>query len=336
MIHNVHQRTMLASASARAELIDGLASTKDALWPGDRWPQMYFDRPLMVGAIGGHGDIRYTVESYEPGCSITFRFDPSIGLTGTHSFVAVDLGDGRMELTHRLDGEASGAMRLAWPLAIRWMHDAVVEDAFDNAEAVAAQRPVQRRPFTRRVRFLRAAMMTIRRSQEPAAALAPRRAVSISTAATLGGIGLIHVAWAIGTTWPAATQRDLARLVVGTNQMPPAAASAAVATLLGFAAWLVEQRTTVDPVLPPGLVDLGTKTLAAVLALRGAGGLVMSALSGNGANLPFRRANLLMYSPLCLALAWGAWSSAGGGQQTSRPVTAAPADNQRNETARQS
>ena len=36
-------------------LLDGLSAADDRLWPKDRWPAMRFDRPLKVGARGGHG-----------------------------------------------------------------------------------------------------------------------------------------------------------------------------------------------------------------------------------------------------------------------------------------
>jgi hypothetical protein len=57
---NIHERVLDASIFEIGKLIDGLASANDKLWPHDRWPAMKFDRPLSVGAIGGHGPIRYT------------------------------------------------------------------------------------------------------------------------------------------------------------------------------------------------------------------------------------------------------------------------------------
>ena len=58
------------------------------------------------------------------------------------------------------------------------------------------------------------------------------------------------------------------------------------------------------------LAYLGTKTVGLVLVLRGAGGLVVSSLGMLTETVEFRRANLLLYSPLCLALgAATLWSS---------------------------
>ncbi|MDQ3135435.1 MAG: hypothetical protein M3Q76_11655, partial [Acidobacteriota bacterium] len=64
---NVHERILQSPFAAAGELIDKLASRDDLLWPRERWPAMKLDRPLGVGAKGGHGPIRYVVEAYEPG-----------------------------------------------------------------------------------------------------------------------------------------------------------------------------------------------------------------------------------------------------------------------------
>jgi len=71
---NIHERALDATAEKVGLLIDGLGSANDLLWPVDRWPAMRLDRPLGVGAVGGHGPIRYCVESYSPGRSVQFRF----------------------------------------------------------------------------------------------------------------------------------------------------------------------------------------------------------------------------------------------------------------------
>ncbi|MBU1073515.1 hypothetical protein KKG45_09740, partial [bacterium] len=73
-VRNIHQRTVDAPAAVVGRLFDGLASVNDPLWPADRWPPMRFDRPLQVGARGGHGLVRYDVGASEPGRSIRFDF----------------------------------------------------------------------------------------------------------------------------------------------------------------------------------------------------------------------------------------------------------------------
>ena len=95
---------------------------------------MRFDRPLAVGASGGHGVIRYDVTAYEPGRSVTFTFGPGVGLTGTHRFEVEAVAEDRSVLRHTIEASTYGWMRLGWPVAVRWLHDALLEEALDNAE----------------------------------------------------------------------------------------------------------------------------------------------------------------------------------------------------------
>lgn len=131
--YSIHQRFCEGSPEAAGALLDGLASDDDRLWPGNRWPPQRFDRPLGVGAVGGHGPIRYCVEAYEPGRRVSYRFLPGVGLRGVHWFEAVAQEDG-VVLRHIIDGEAAVVGWLRWHLVIRWLHDALIRDAFDNAE----------------------------------------------------------------------------------------------------------------------------------------------------------------------------------------------------------
>ena len=141
---NVHERLLAASPSDTGALIDSLASEDDRLWPGDAWPRMHFDRPLGVGARGGHGPIRYVVEAYEPGKRVRFRFTGPAGFDGWHGFEAEG-----STLRHVLDMRASGRAALSWPLVYRPLHDALIEDALANAQG---SRPL---PWSAYVRFLR-------------------------------------------------------------------------------------------------------------------------------------------------------------------------------------
>jgi hypothetical protein len=155
MVLNIHARDLHASRDAVGALLDSLASNQDLLWPGDRRPAMRFDRPLQVGAVGGHGPIRYRVEMYEPGRAILFRFTGMRGIHGTHGFEIKDSAPGITRLEHRLSMRVSGVALLSWPLLFRWLHDALIEDALDRAEASITSRPVQERRWSLWVRFLR-------------------------------------------------------------------------------------------------------------------------------------------------------------------------------------
>lgn len=137
-ILNLHQRELPVPADRVGALIDSLASTRDALWPTMAWPPMKLDRPLGVGASGGHGPIRYVVEEYLPGRSVRFRFTAPRGFDGTHSFDCISETGQPTVLRHTLAMTAHGLAILSWPLAFRPLHDALLEDALAQAEAALA------------------------------------------------------------------------------------------------------------------------------------------------------------------------------------------------------
>lgn len=154
MIRNIHERDFKADAAAVGALIDTLALREDRLWPRDRWPAVRFDRPLQIGAVGGHGPIRYTVVAYEPGRSIRFRFTAPRGFIGSHGYDVAPLPDGGARLMHSLGMEAEWPAMLSWPLAYHWLHDALIEDSLDRAAISLGETPRNARwPF--HVRLLR-------------------------------------------------------------------------------------------------------------------------------------------------------------------------------------
>lgn len=134
-LSNIHVREIAAPAAVVGEILDTLGSSDDRLWATDIWvaEPVRFDRPLGVGADGGHGSIRYAVVDYEPGRRIVFEFAPNSGLSGTHGFEVEALEPQRSRLTHFLEAETSGWMRPIVPMLIGW-HDAMVETALDRAE----------------------------------------------------------------------------------------------------------------------------------------------------------------------------------------------------------
>jgi len=140
-ILNIHERLLPAVPSRVGELIDSLSSADDCLWPHASWPSMRFDRPLQVGASGGHGPIRYSVETYVPGERIVFRFRGPPGLIGTHGFEVIPRSNTTTLLRHIVDAESRGAMVLGWPLVIGPLHDALLEDSLATAQAVLGLEP---------------------------------------------------------------------------------------------------------------------------------------------------------------------------------------------------
>ncbi|MBP2656336.1 MAG: hypothetical protein H6Q73_3905 [Firmicutes bacterium] len=144
MITNIHTRNLIAPADIVGSLLDSLASKQDLLWPHEKWPPIHFDRPLSVGAVGGHSIIGYTIESYEPGKSILFRFNSPKGFVGTHGFFVEKINQNITQIRHEIHMKLEGSAKLWWPLRIRWIHDAIIEDAFDKAEAFVTGQPVNR------------------------------------------------------------------------------------------------------------------------------------------------------------------------------------------------
>ncbi len=158
MVKNVHERLLNTplSISKAGELIDRLGKGRDdALWPTGHWPPILFDRPLGVGAVGGHGPIRYFVEAYEPGKSIRFRFTAPRGFVGTHGFDVEAVKPEVLWFRHTLTMRLEGAALLSWPLVYRWLHDALIEDALDRAEANCSFLPVKKKHWSLWVRLLR-------------------------------------------------------------------------------------------------------------------------------------------------------------------------------------
>lgn len=152
-VRNVHERSFRAIDRV-GSLIDFLASPADALWPIESWPRMLLDRPLEVGAAGGHGPIRYTVEVYQPGKSVRFRFTGPKGFNGSHGYEVVATGPETVVLRHILEMTTSGLAMLSWPFMYRPLHDALIEDSLATAQASLGYPPTVR-PWSSWVKFLR-------------------------------------------------------------------------------------------------------------------------------------------------------------------------------------
>jgi hypothetical protein len=152
-VYNVHKRLLAASESRVGSLIDTLASgDRDLLWPGRDWSPMEFDRPLGVGAAGGHGPVRYTVSGYAPGRWIRFEFTGPRGFHGFHELAVLPVDREHTLLHHTLTMTTSGLSRVTWPLAWRPMHDACLEDGLDRAELACTgtvARPARWSPYVR-------------------------------------------------------------------------------------------------------------------------------------------------------------------------------------------
>ena len=116
---------------------------------------MVLDRPLALGADGGHDGIYYYVSEYEPGRRVRFTFHPRTGIVGAHELGLDALDDERSRIRHVLIGRTSGAMRVMFPAAVEPLHDAVIEDLFDNAEHETTGTVIRPATWSPRVRVLR-------------------------------------------------------------------------------------------------------------------------------------------------------------------------------------
>ena len=165
---NVHRRR-IGSPEAARQLLGQVHLPESGVWPTDGWPPLILDRGLEPGSTGGHGPIRYAVARVDPG-RVRFVFSPASGIDGFHEFrVEQDgaegdgdraegdgdraEGDGdRAELVHEL--RIDGPTRLLRATIIP-LHDALIEDLFDNVDALLVGAPPPKRRWSLRVRILR-------------------------------------------------------------------------------------------------------------------------------------------------------------------------------------
>ena len=133
-IKNAHTRIIRGTKEQVWEQFEKLSSKEDRIWPNNQWPSIRFDCGLSKGSHGGHGPIRYTIirKSYED--FMTFKFTNPKGFDGIHEFRVVSLGDSEVEVSHIIEMATSGWATYYWLFVVRWLHDALIEDAFDNLE----------------------------------------------------------------------------------------------------------------------------------------------------------------------------------------------------------
>ncbi len=140
VVTNIHERTVSMPIDVAREALASLASDNDRLWPVNKWPPMRLDNGLAVGSRGGHADVRYDVSSVGND-HVEFRFIHPFPLTGFHRFDLVASGAHATRFRHVLEGEPRGWMHLGWPLVVRPLHDAFIEDALDRVALEAGDEP---------------------------------------------------------------------------------------------------------------------------------------------------------------------------------------------------
>ena len=134
-VRNRHQRIINEPIESVAKLFKTLATKEDAVWPKENWPAMRFKEGLKMGSKGGHGPIRYTIVYLNEGKAIRFEFTKPDGFVGTHELMIKKLSEDRTEVSHDLNViTTSKKATFLWLTTIRWLHDALIEEAFDKIE----------------------------------------------------------------------------------------------------------------------------------------------------------------------------------------------------------
>ena len=133
-ILNIHKRQLNCQKADVLKLYETLSRKEDKMWPLENWPRMIFANGLQVGAEGGHGPIHYKVIKLDSDGTIEFEFQRPRGFYGTHKFQSQSLSSSTTEIIHTIAIETKGMGTLKWIVAIRSLHDALIEDAFDKIE----------------------------------------------------------------------------------------------------------------------------------------------------------------------------------------------------------
>lgn len=134
-VTNIHKRKLKQSKNEVAMLFKTLATKDDKIWPIEHWPAIRFNGALKLGNKGGHGSIRYTIIDIKEGEAIKFQFSKPNGFIGTHEFKINEVDNSITEVTHTINmNTATVKSTFLWLTVIRWLHDALIEDAFDKIE----------------------------------------------------------------------------------------------------------------------------------------------------------------------------------------------------------
>ena len=123
--------------------VGALVDDPDRMWPRDRWPPLRPD---------GLGFLQHEPLEHVRGVLRTYRIFGPRGFTGRHGWEVET--NGRTILRHVVEADCRGWARLAWPLVIRPIHNALHEDILDRGEAAVGGSP-PRREWSRWVRLLR-------------------------------------------------------------------------------------------------------------------------------------------------------------------------------------
>ena len=158
MIHNEHRRTVRATPGRAAFLLDEIAEPGNAYWPSDRLASPADGPPAGRRRHRRARPRPVLVHGLRTGTAGGVHLRARHRGIGTHTFDVLD-GPTRdtCVLRHVISGRTHGLGVLAWPLAIRWLHDAVLEEMLDRAAVVLGDPPATPARWSPYVRLLRMA-----------------------------------------------------------------------------------------------------------------------------------------------------------------------------------
>ena len=141
-----------------------------------------------------------------------------------------------------------------------------------------------------------------------------RQQAGILVAAALAADGLLHAYWTTGGLWPAKDRRTLSRLILDTDKpslfepivVGPLACLLFVASLTTLAR--VGKLGRLGKFIPNPVLQIGILVIAAGLLIRGLQGIGITIRGDSGTS--FYKLNVLVYTPVCLALSAAAVSAA--------------------------
>ncbi len=154
-VTTVHRRFIASPFDVVSSVLKTIGTHNDKVWPVDKWPAMRFQEGLKVGASGGHGPIRYTISAHRSGKHIRFAFIRPKLFHGYHEFELHMQSCSSCVLIHRINMNVVGWGIVQWIVAIRFLHDALLEDLLDKVEGNCVVKPKAKHNWSTWVRLLR-------------------------------------------------------------------------------------------------------------------------------------------------------------------------------------
>jgi len=115
---------------------------------------MLLNNGLNKDSTGGHGPIGYYVSNYTTGKSIEFTFTKPKEFIGNHKFEIIETSPNTTLLRHTINMSLDIKGIVTWYFAIKWLHDALLEDCLDKVHNQINKGHLQT-PHTIWVKYLR-------------------------------------------------------------------------------------------------------------------------------------------------------------------------------------